>query len=131
LADSDAAFSFASGLRALSIVRATSSFVRSQFRPPYVANRTTEGQGNSLSDRTFITGKVKESDLPLSLSVGVLGLNGLTAFFGLLDLGVPRPGEVVIVSTAAGAVGSAVGQIGKMSDNWHHGRSDEDEALSK
>jgi NADPH-dependent curcumin reductase len=85
----------------------------------------------ALSDRTFITGKVKESDLPLSLSLGVLGLNGLTAFFGLLDLGVPRPGEVVIVSTAAGAVGSAVGQIGKMSDNWHHGRSDEDEALSK
>jgi NADPH-dependent curcumin reductase CurA len=68
----------------------------------------------ALSDGTSITRKVKETDLPLSLSLGVLGLNGLTAYFGLLDLGVPRPGDVVVVSTAAGAVGSAVGQIAKL-----------------
>jgi NADPH-dependent curcumin reductase CurA len=55
--------------------------------------------------------RVTETDLPLSLSIGVLGLNGLTAYFGLLEVGAPRPGETVVVSTAAGAVGSAVGQI--------------------
>jgi len=68
----------------------------------------------AISDGTSITRKVKETDLPLSLSLGVLGLNGVTAYFGLLDLGVPRPGDTVVVSTAAGAVGSAVGQIAKL-----------------
>jgi NADPH-dependent curcumin reductase CurA len=68
----------------------------------------------AVSDGTSITRKVKETDLPLSLSLGLLGLNGVTAYFGLLDLGVPRPGDTVVVSTAAGAVGSAVGQIAKL-----------------
>jgi NADPH-dependent curcumin reductase CurA len=58
--------------------------------------------------------KVLERDLSLSLSLGVLGLNGLTAYFGLLDVGQPKPGETVVVSTAAGAVGSAVGQIARI-----------------
>ena len=69
----------------------------------------------AISDGSTITRKVKETDLPLSLSLGVLGLNGVTAYFGLLDLGEPRPGDTVVVSTAAGAVGSAVGQIAKLS----------------
>lgn len=51
---------------------------------------------------------------PASLSLGILGLNGITAYFGLLDAGLPKPGETVVVSTAAGAVGSAVGQIAKI-----------------
>ena len=71
-------------------------------------------QEYALSDGSSITRKVKETDLPLSLSLGVLGLNGLTAYFGLLDVGQPRPGDTVVVSTAAGAVGSAVGQIAKL-----------------
>src|SRR5258708_11855757 len=58
-----------------------------------------------------ITRKVKETDLPLSLSLGILGLNGVTAYFALLDVGEPRPGDTVVVSTAAGAVGSAVRHI--------------------
>ncbi len=58
--------------------------------------------------------KIREPDLPLSLSLGVLGLNGLTAYFGLLDVCRPRAGETVVVSTAAGAVGSAAGQIAKL-----------------
>lgn len=58
--------------------------------------------------------KVIEADLPISTSLGVLGLNGLTAYFGLLDLGAPRPTQTVVVSTAAGSVGSAVGQIAKL-----------------
>jgi len=61
-----------------------------------------------------ITRKVQEIDLPLSLSLGVLGLNGVTAYFALLDVGRPRPGDTVVVSTAAGSVGSAVGQIAKI-----------------
>lgn len=54
---------------------------------------------------------VRESDLPLSLSLGVLGINGVTAHLGLTLIGEPRAGDTVLVSTAAGAVGSAVGQI--------------------
>lgn len=65
-------------------------------------------------DGGAIARKVRETDLPLSLSLGVLGLNGITAYFGLLDVGEPRPGDTVVVSTAAGAVGSAVGQIAKI-----------------
>ena len=68
----------------------------------------------ALSDGASVTRRVKEVDLPLSLSLGVLGVNGVTAFFGLLDLGSPRPGDTVVVSTAAGAVGSTVGQIAKL-----------------
>jgi len=71
-------------------------------------------QEYAISDGSTITRKVKERDLPLSLSLGVLGLNGVTAYFGLLDVGQPRPGDTVVVSTAAGAVGSAVGQIAKL-----------------
>jgi NADPH-dependent curcumin reductase CurA len=71
-------------------------------------------QDYAVSDGSAIWRKVLETDLPLSLSLGVLGLNGLTAYFGLLDLGEPRPGDTVVVSTAAGAVGSAVGQIAKL-----------------
>ena len=71
-------------------------------------------QHYAVSDGMNITRKVKETDLPLSLSLGLLGLNGVTAYFGLLDAGSPRPGDTVVVSTAAGAVGSAVGQIAKI-----------------
>jgi NADPH-dependent curcumin reductase CurA len=71
-------------------------------------------QDFAVSDGASVRRKVKETDLPLSLSLGVLGLNGLTAYFGLLDVGAPRPGDTVVVSTAAGAVGSAVGQIARM-----------------
>jgi NADPH-dependent curcumin reductase CurA len=47
--------------------------------------------------------------------LGVLGITGLTAYFGMLDVGRPRPGETVLVSGAAGAVGSVAGQIAKIS----------------
>src|SRR5438105_15468629 len=46
--------------------------------------------------------------------LGVLGITGLTAYFGMLDVGRPRPGETVLVSGAAGAVGSIAGQIAKI-----------------
>ena len=49
-----------------------------------------------------------------SAHIGVLGVPGLTAYFGLLNIGAPKPGETVLVSTAAGAVGSATGQIARI-----------------
>ena len=51
---------------------------------------------------------------PISTSVGILGMPGMTAYFGLLDLGKPKAGETVAVSAAAGAVGGLVGQIAKI-----------------
>ena len=71
-------------------------------------------QDYAVSDGRSITRKVRETDLPLSLSLGVLGLNGVTAYFGLLRVGQPKPGDTVLVSTAAGAVGSCVGQLAKI-----------------
>ena len=57
---------------------------------------------------------ITERDLPLSTALGVMGINGVTAHYGLLALGKPCPSETVVVSTAAGAVGSCVGQIAKI-----------------
>jgi len=51
---------------------------------------------------------------PLETALSILGLTGLTAYFGLLEVGRPKPGETVVVSGAAGATGSAVGQIAKI-----------------
>ncbi len=53
-------------------------------------------------------------DAPLSTYMSVLGMTGATAYFGLLDVGQPKAGETVVVSAAAGAVGSIVGQIAKL-----------------
>jgi NADPH-dependent curcumin reductase CurA len=71
-------------------------------------------QEYAVSDGGSITRKIKETDLPPSLSLGVLGLNGVTAYFGLLEIAKPSAGDTVVVSTAAGAVGSAAGQIAKI-----------------
>lgn len=51
---------------------------------------------------------------PLSTALGVLGMPGMTAYTGLLNIGQPKPGETVVVAAAAGPVGSAVGQIAKI-----------------
>ena len=58
--------------------------------------------------------KVDKDAAPLSAYLGILGMTGLTAYFGLLDIGKPKPGETLVVSGAAGAVGTVVGQIGKI-----------------
>src|ERR1700712_1674528 len=51
---------------------------------------------------------------PVSAAVGVLGMPGMTAYTGLLDIGKPQPGETGVVAAPSGAVGSAVGQIAKI-----------------
>lgn len=58
--------------------------------------------------------KVDPSKAPLSAYLGVLGMTGLTAYLGLTQIGKPKSGETLVVSGAAGAVGSVVGQIGKI-----------------
>jgi NADPH-dependent curcumin reductase CurA len=58
--------------------------------------------------------KVPNTGLPLSNNLGVVGMTGVTAYVGLLDFTNPKEGETVLVSTAAGAVGSIVGQIAKI-----------------
>jgi hypothetical protein len=58
--------------------------------------------------------KVDTRFAPLATYLGALGMPGMTAYFGLLDIGKPQPGETVVVSGAAGAVGSVVGQIAKI-----------------
>jgi NADPH-dependent curcumin reductase CurA len=70
-------------------------------------------QQYALSDGAGVM-KVDPRMAPISTSLGVLGMPGLTAYFGLLDVCAPREGETVVVSGAAGAVGSAVGQIAKI-----------------
>jgi NADPH-dependent curcumin reductase CurA len=71
-------------------------------------------QDYAAVDAKEIQRKITDTDLPISTSLGILGLNGLTAYFGLLEVGQPKGGETVVVSTAAGAVGSCVGQIAKI-----------------
>ena len=58
--------------------------------------------------------KVDESQAPLTAYLGILGMTGLTAYLGLTEIGAPSSGETLVVSGAAGAVGSVVGQIGKI-----------------
>jgi hypothetical protein len=58
--------------------------------------------------------KVDQSRAPLSYYLGMLGMPGMTAYFGLKDIGQPKPGETVVVSAASGAVGSVVGQLAKL-----------------
>lgn len=58
--------------------------------------------------------KVDSNQAPLSAYLGVLGMTGLTAYLGLTEIGKPKAGETLVVSGAAGAVGSVVGQIGKI-----------------
>jgi NADPH-dependent curcumin reductase CurA len=51
---------------------------------------------------------------PISYALGVLGMPGMTAYFGLAEIGKPQPGETLVVAAASGAVGSVVGQIAKI-----------------
>jgi NADPH-dependent curcumin reductase len=70
-------------------------------------------QTHALSDGKGLA-KIDPKLAPISTAVGVLGMPGMTAYVGLLDIGKPQPGETVVVAAASGAVGSAVGQIAKI-----------------
>lgn len=70
-------------------------------------------QEYSISDGTGLR-KVDDSIAPVHTALGVLGMPGLTAYTGLLNIGEPKEGETVVVSAASGAVGGVVGQIAKI-----------------
>jgi NADPH-dependent curcumin reductase len=74
-------------------------------RAGWQTHAVTDGRGLS---------KIDPKLAPISTAVGVLGMPGMTAYFGLLEIGKPQPGETVVVAAASGAVGSAVGQIAKI-----------------
>lgn len=76
----------------------------------------TGWQDYCIADEGMRAMSVLPKDLPVDLPVmlGACGMTGLTAYFGLLELGRPKPGETVVVSAAAGAVGSVVGQIARI-----------------
>jgi NADPH-dependent curcumin reductase CurA len=85
--------------------------------PQFAAGEIVEGmfgwQQYAASDGKGVR-KVDPKLAPISTALGVLGMPGMTAYFGLLEIGKPQPGETVVVSGAAGAVGSLVGQIAKI-----------------
>jgi NADPH-dependent curcumin reductase len=58
--------------------------------------------------------KLDPAAAPVSTALGVLGMPGMTAYFGLTEIGQPKPGETVVVAAASGAVGSVVGQLAKI-----------------
>src|SRR5947209_11712158 len=85
--------------------------------PKVAAGDTVVGmfgvQEYALSDGNGIT-KVDPRLAPLPVYLGTLGMPGMTAYFGLFDVGQAKSGETVVVSGAAGAVGMVVGQIAKI-----------------
>jgi NADPH-dependent curcumin reductase len=86
-------------------------------RPDYAVGEDVYGlfgvQRYAVSDGTGVT-RVDTSVAPAPVHLGALGISGLTAYFGLLDVGRPEPGQTVVVSGAAGSVGSIVGQMARI-----------------
>ena len=70
-------------------------------------------QRYALSDGRGVT-PVDTTLAPAPVHLGALGIGGLTAYFGLLDVGRPEPGQTVVISGAAGSVGSVAGQIARI-----------------
>lgn len=95
-----------------------------------VVAKVIESKNAAFTEGDFVTGRLdwKETQVskgegllkvdadaaPLSAYLGLLGMTGLTAYLGLSEIGKPQAGETLVVSGAAGAVGSVVGQIGKI-----------------
>lgn len=112
---------------------------RKSYVPPFQLNEVLNGgivgeviesKSNNLVKGDFVVGnlgwqdysiagekevrKINPEIAPVSTALGVLGMPGLTAYFGLLDIGQPKQDETVVISGAAGAVGTIVGQIAKI-----------------
>jgi len=99
------------------IVGGTISEVVAARRPGFAKGDIVLGhagwQDYAVSDGTGLR-KLDAKGAPISTALGILGMPGMTAYTGLTIIGRPRPGETVVVAAAAGAVGSAVGQIAKI-----------------
>src|SRR3954453_6549074 len=83
------------------------------FKPGDIVLAHTGWQTHALSNGAGLR-KLDPKLAPVSTALGVLGMPGMTAYTGLLEIGQPKPGETVVVSAASGAVGSVVGQIAKI-----------------
>ena len=83
------------------------------FQPGDIVFGYTGWQDYALSDGRGLR-KVDPALAPISTALGVLGMPGMTAYTGLLNIGQPKEGETLVVAAASGAVGSVVGQIGKI-----------------
>jgi NADPH-dependent curcumin reductase CurA len=108
-----AAVELQSVMRALAVGEVVESR-HADFRAGDVVTGWFGWQELAVVDASAVMRKIVETDLPRSLALGVLGLNGVTALLALTLIGEPKAGDSVLVSTAAGAVGSAVGQIAKI-----------------
>ena len=95
---------------ALGVVEASAN---ERFKPGERVMGLLGWQLYAVSDGRGLT-PVPDLGVPLTAYLGLFGHIGLTAYFGLLEIGQPRAGETFVVSAAAGAVGSLVGQIGKI-----------------
>ncbi|HEV3040678.1 MAG TPA: NADP-dependent oxidoreductase [Candidatus Angelobacter sp.] len=85
----------------------------SKFNPGDTVTAYTGWQQYAISDGNGMR-VVDPKIVPVSAYLGTVGMPGVTAWYGLLKIGDPKPGETVVVSAAAGAVGSVVGQIAKI-----------------
>lgn len=75
----------------------------------WATHNVSDGRGIQALDPEIYSGKIKPT-----AAIGVFGIPGLTAFFGLFELGKPKEGNVVLISSAAGTVGATAGQIAKI-----------------
>ena len=86
--------------------------------PAYAEGQLVQGQlgwqDYALLDGGSARLNVVPEGVPIPIAMSVLGITGLTAYFGLLEIGRPEAGETVVVSAAAGATGSVVGQIARL-----------------
>jgi NADPH-dependent curcumin reductase CurA len=85
-----------------------------EYKPGDFVSGMLGWQEYATAGRGAMISKIPAGATTLTQPLSVLGITGLTAYFGLLDLGKPQPGETVVVSGAAGATGSIVGQIAKI-----------------
>ena len=99
-------------MRALALGRVVTSKNR-KFEPGDCVSGMLGAQEYTISDGNGLM-KVDPHLAPLPKHLSVLGMPGMTAYFGLLETGQPKAGETVVVSAAAGAVGAVVGQIAKI-----------------
>ena len=83
------------------------------FKPGDYVQGFNGWQTHAISNGTGVR-TLDPAQAPISTALGVLGMPGMTAYVGLLDIGQPKPGETVVVSAASGAVGAVVGQIAKL-----------------
>jgi NADPH-dependent curcumin reductase len=79
-----------------------------------LGDRVLTQLGWQLYGTTRDATRIDGAKAPLSYYLGLLGMPGMTAFFGLKEIGQPKPGETVVVSAASGAVGSVVGQLARI-----------------